>query len=143
MYYNIIIKMSNTMDFKTLVIHGKNAPKSRDINLNNIKTKAELNRTGGMNAASLERKIEAGTVTVPKTVPRDVSAIFQKHRTGIVDAEGKCLTQDAFAKKCCVPRVDAKFIQQLESGQLLLNHDNKTTLRALQRKLKIEQFVLP
>jgi hypothetical protein len=135
--------MSNTMDFKTVVIHGKNAPKSRDINLNNVKTKAEMNRTGGMNAASLERKIDAGTVTVPKTIPRDISTIFQKHRTSIVNAEGKSMTQDAFAKQCCVPRVDTKFIQQLESGQLLLNHDNKTTLRALQRKLKIEQFVLP
>jgi len=135
--------MSNSMDFKTLIIHGKNAPKSRDINVDNVKTKAELHRTGSMNAASLERKIDAGTVSVPKTVPRDVGTLFQTHRTSIVDAEGKSMTQSAFAKQCCVPRVDTKFIQQLESGQLLLNHDNKITLRALQSKLKIGPFTLP
>ena len=135
--------MSNNMDFKTVVIHGKNPIKSRNISLENVKSKTELNRTNGMNAASLERKIDAGTVTVPKTIPREISNLFQTHRTSIVNADGKSMTQDAFAKQCGVPRVDTKFIQQLESCQLLLNHDNKTTIRALQRKLKIEQFVLP
>ena len=135
--------MQNNMDLKTVFLHGKNLPKSRDISIENVMTKAALYHTNTMNAASLERKIDTGTVTVPKSVPREVSTIFQKHRTSIINADGSCLTQIAFAKQCNVPHVDAKFIQQLESGQLLLNHDNKTILRKLQQKQKIAHFDLP
>jgi hypothetical protein len=130
------------MDFKTVVIHGKNAPKSRDISIANVKTKAELNRTGGLNAASLERKIDSGDVTVPQKVPKIVSDMFRDARLSMKTAEDKSYTQDMFAKHCCVPKVDVKFIQQLEGGSLLLNHDNKTTLRKLQTKLKIPHFDL-
>ena len=132
----------NQKDFKTVVIRGKSAPPKREINLNNVHAKSDLNRTNSMNAASLERKIDGGDVTVPKTVPSNVSALFRDARLVIKNAEEKSLTQDAFAKQCCVPKVDAKFIQQLESGQLLLNHDNKMIVRKLQAKLKIPHFDL-
>lgn len=128
------------MDFKTLVIHGKNAPKSRDISIANVKTKAELHRTGGMNAASLERKIDSGDVTVPQKVPKHVSDVFRDARIAMKTPEDKSFTQDMFAKHCCVPKVDVKFIQQLEGGSLLLNHDNKMTVRKLQAKLKLPHF---
>jgi len=128
------------MDFKTLVIHGKNAPKSRDISIANVKTKAELHRTGGMNAASLERKIDSGDVTIPQKVPKHVSDTFRDARMAMKTPEDKSFTQDMFAKHCCVPKVDVKFIQQLEGGSLLLNHDNKMTVRKLQAKLKLPHF---
>lgn len=128
------------MDFKTLVIHGKNAPKSRDISIANVKTKAELHRTGGMNAASLERKIDSGDVTVPQKVPKHVSDAFRDARIAMKTPEDKSFTQDMFAKHCCIPKVDVKFIQQLEGGSLLLNHDNKMTVRKLQAKLKLPHF---
>jgi len=128
------------MDFKTLVIHGKNAPKSRDISIANVKTKAELHRTGGMNAASLERKIDSGDVTVPQKVPKHVSDVFRDARIAMKTPEDKSFTQDMFAKHCCIPKVDVKFIQQLEGGSLLLNHDNKMTVRKLQAKLKLPHF---
>jgi len=132
--------MSTNMDFKTLVIHGKNAPKSRDISIANVKTKAELHRTGGMNAASLERKIDSGDVTVPQKVPKHVSDVFRDARIAMKTPEDKSFTQDMFAKHCCIPKVDVKFIQQLEGGSLLLNHDNKMTVRKLQAKLKLPHF---
>ena len=131
----------NQKDFNTVVIRGKSAPPKRDINLNNVHAKSDLYRTNSMYAA-LERKIDDGAVTVPKTVPSNVSALFRDARIAIKNAEDKSLTQDAFAKQCCVPKVDAKFIQQLESGQLLLNHDNKMIVRKLQAKLKIPHFDL-
>ena len=135
---------NNIYDSKTIILHGKNLPKSRNISIENVKTKAELGiRTNTINAASLENKIDTGTVTVPKFIPREVSIIFQKHRTGTIGATGLCLKQAAFAQQCNVSHVDAKFIQQLESGQLLLNHHNKTILRALQQKCKIAHFDLP
>ena len=136
------MSQSNQKDFKTVIIRGKNAPAKRDINLNNVHAKSDLNRTNSMNAAALERKIDGGDITVPKTVPSNVSALFRDARLAIKNAEDKSLTQDAFAKQCCVPKVDAKFIQQLESGQLLLNHDNKMIVRKLQAKLKIPHFDL-
>ncbi len=134
--------MSNNMDFKTLVIHGKNAPKSRDVSIDNVKTKAELNRTNGMNAASIERKIESGDMTVPQKVPKAVSDMFRNARLAMKTTEDKSYTQDMFAKHCTVPKVDAKFIQQLEGGSLLMNHDNKMTVRKLQTKLKLPHFDL-
>lgn len=130
--------MSSNMDFKTVIINGKSAPKSRDISLANIKTKAELHRTNGMNAASLERKIDAGDVTVPQKVPKNVSDAFRDARIAMKTPGDKSFTQDMFAKHCCVPKVDTKFIQQLEGGSLLLNHDNKMTVRKLQAKLKLK-----
>lgn len=133
----------NQKDFKTVVIHGKNTPKSRDINLANVQSKADLHRTGGMNAAALERKIDDGKVTVPKTVPMDVANLFRDTRMAMKNAEGNSLSQSDFAKQACVPKVDAKFISMLEGGSLLLNHDNKTTLRKLQTKMKVPQFNLP
>jgi hypothetical protein len=133
--------MSNNLDFKPLVIRGKNPIQTnRNISVDNVKSKEELHRTNNMNSAALERKIDGGEITVPKKVPSNVSSLFRDARTSVKDADGKCQTQDVFARTCNVPRVDSKFIQQLESGQLLLNHDNKTTLRALQRKLKIPHF---
>ena len=60
----------------------------------------------------------------------------------IKNAEGNIIKQDAFAIQCCVPKVNAKFINMLENGTLLLNHENKITLRKLQVKLKIPQFDL-
>lgn len=134
--------MSNNMDFKPLIIHGANPIKSRNISTDNVKSKSELHRTNGMNAASLERKIDGGEMTVPQKVPSAVAALFRDARVSVKDADGKCQTQDVFARNCNVQRVDTKFIQQLESGQLLLNHDNKTILRNLQRKLKIPHFDL-
>ena len=132
----------NQKDFKTVVIHGKNTPKSRDINLANVHSKAELHRTDGMNPAVLERKINDGKITVPKTVPMNVSNLFRDTRMAMKNAEGNSISQSDFAKQSCVPKVDAKFISMLENGSLLLNHDNKTTLRKLQTKMKIPHFDL-
>jgi hypothetical protein len=80
------------MDFKTVIIHGKNAPKSRDISLANVKTKAELHRTGGMNAASLERKIDSGDVTVPQKIPKTVSDMFRDARLVMKTPDGSIIT---------------------------------------------------
>ena len=132
----------NQKDFKPVIIHGKNVVKSRDINLSNIHSKDELHRTDCMNIAALERKIDDGIITVPKTVSDDIAKIFKEVRMNIKNAEGNIIKQDAFAIQCCVPKVDVKFIQQLESGQLLLNHDNKMIVRKLQAKLKIPHFDL-
>ena len=132
----------NQKDFKTVVIRGKSAPIKREINLNNVHAKSDLHRTNSMNSASLERKIDEGTVTVPKTIPLNVAQQFREARLAMTNTEGKTLTQDAFAKQCCVPKVDAKFIQLLESGQLLLNHDNTIIVRNLQKKLQISKLSL-
>jgi hypothetical protein len=135
--------MSNNMDFKPVVIRGKNPIKPRNISLVNVQKKNDLHHNNNMNAESLSRKIDEGIVTAPQKVPSNVSALFRDTRNAIKDADGKSQTQDVFAKQCGVQRVNAKFIQQLESGQLLLNHDNKIILRNLQRKLKIPHFDLP
>jgi hypothetical protein len=132
----------NQKDFKPLIIHGKSAQPKRDINLGNVHAKSDLHRTNSMNCSSIERKIDEGSVTVPKTIPLSVSNLFRNARLAIKNAEDKSLTQDAFAKHCSVPKVDTKFIQQLESGQLMLNHDNKMIVRKLQAKLKIPHFDL-
>lgn len=129
------------MDFKPLILRNPNAPKKHEINLDAVQKKQNFSNNG-MNSAALERKIDNGDITVPKKVPANISSLFRDARTSVKDADGKCQTQDVFARSCNVPRVDSKFIQQLESGQLLLNHDNKTALRALQRKLKISHFEL-
>jgi hypothetical protein len=134
------MSQSNQKDFNTVIIHGNNPIKPHDINLNNVHAKS--NRTNSMNAAVLEQKIDSGKMTVPKNVPSKVSALFRDARLAMKNAEDKSLTQDAFAKQCCVPKVNAKFIQQLESGQLLLNHDNKMIVRKLQAKLQIPHFDL-
>ena len=134
----------NQKDFKPLIIHGTNPVKSRNISIDNVHSKSELYQTGNtMNAASLERKIDDGKVTVPKSIPQSVSKLFRDARMNIKDADGKSMTQVDFAKYACVPKVDGKFINMLEGGSLLLNHDNKTTLRKLQAKLKIPHFDLP
>lgn len=134
--------MSSNMDFTPLIIRGKNPPKSRNVSIDNVKTKTELYRTNGMNAASLERKIESGDVMAPQKIPKDVSDLFRNARLAMKTVEDKSYTQDMFAKHCNVPKVDSKFIQQLESGALLMNHENKLTIRKLQTKLKIPQFAL-
>ena len=133
----------NQQDFKPLIIHGKNAQKSRNISIANVHSKADVHHTNGMNAAALERKIDEGKMSVPQKIPANVSAMFRDARMAIKTAEGNSITQDVFAKQCCVPKVDSKFISMLEGGSLLLNHDNKMTVRNLQRKLKISHFDLP
>ena len=131
------------MDFKPLIINGKNAPKSRNISIANVHTKSDLHRTNGMNASALERKIDEGKISVPQKVPTNVSALFRDARLLHKTVEGNSITQETFAKQCCVPRVDVKFISMLEGGTLLMNHENKIIVRNLQRKLKISQFDLP
>lgn len=134
----------NQKDFEPVIIYGsKNVPKSRNINIANVHSKADLHRTDKMNATALERKIDDGKITVPKTIPKDVAKLFCDTRIAMKNAEGNSISQSDFAKQSCVPKVDAKFISMLENGTLLLNHDNRTTLRKLQTKMKVDPFDLP
>ena len=134
--------MSSNMDSTPLIIHGKNPVKSRVVSIDNVKTKAEVHRTNIMNAASLERKIDSGNMMAPQKISKEVSDLFRNARLAMKTADEKSYTQEMFAKHCNVPKVDSKFIQQLESGALLMNHENKLTVRKLQTKLKLPHFVL-
>ena len=132
------------MDFKPLVLRGKNPINTkRDISIDNVHAKSDVNHANKMNASSLERKIDSGEVTTPQKIPANVSALFRTARMNMKNAEGNTLTQDAFARSVNVRSVDAKFINMIENGSLLLNHANKITLRNLQQKLKLAQFELP
>jgi hypothetical protein len=131
----------NQKDFKPLIIHGKNPIKPNEINMDNIQSKKNLHQ-GGLNAASLERKIDEGKVTVPKTIPLNVANLFRDTRMAMKNADENSLSQAEFAKQSCVPKVDAKFINMLEAGKLQLNTENKITLRSLQSKMKVPPFTL-
>ena len=127
----------------TIIIHGKQPVNNFNNLNNNVQLRTDTNHTNRLNASALERNIDSGKITMPKTIPLDIAHMFRDERMKLKNKDGNSLTQDAFAKQMVVKNVDASFIKMLEGGTLLLNHQNKTAIRTLQKKLKLSKFNLP
>lgn len=126
-------------DFTPLIIRGKNAPPPRNINLNNIKRKSDVQpKSNGLNAASLERKIDEGVVTEPPKIARTISTLFSTKRQEIMIGDKK-MTQKDLAQRVNLPVAD---ITSMENGSMVMNHDNKMKVRKVQRALNIPHLEL-
>jgi ribosome-binding protein aMBF1 (putative translation factor) len=125
------------MDFKPLILRNPNAAKKREINLDNVQKKSDVNHTG-MNASALERKIEEGKVTLPPKISRDVSNIISSKRQEQMIGDKK-MTQKDLAGRVNLPVSD---ITSMENGSMILNHENKMKIRKVQQFLKITELNL-
>jgi len=126
-------------DFTPLVIRGKNAPPSRNININNIKSKSEVqSHSNSMNVTALERKINEGVVTEPPKITRTISTLFSTKRQEIMIGDKK-MTQKDLAQRVNLPVAD---ITSIENGSMVMNHENKMKVRKVQRVLNIPHIDL-
>jgi len=135
--------MTDRNDYKTTIIHGKSAPKSREINIDNVHKKTS-HQTNGMNSSVLERKIEEGSISVAPKISLDAGRIISTARTQQQINE-KTMTQQQLAQKantCGGKGITQTDIGEMESGKLILNHINKLKVRAVQKALSIQSLEL-
>jgi hypothetical protein len=115
----------NYQNHTVVVLHG------------NVPTrKIAVERThNGMNCASLENRIDAGKITTPQKIPREVSTLIINARVASPTAK----TQALLAVKCNYPLND---IKEMENGTMDLTHANKLKIRKVQQVLGIPKFNL-
>lgn len=118
----------NYQDHNVVVLHG-NVP-ARKIPV--VRTPVSNN---GMNCASLEKRIDAGKITAPQKISREVSTLIINARAASTTTK----TQALLAVKCNYPLSD---IKEMENGTMDLTHANKLKIRKVQQVLGIPKFNL-
>ncbi len=102
----------------------------------------ESHQVNGMNASALERKIDSGEVTVAATISLDAGKTIALARQQKMVGE-KAMTQVQLANLANQrggKAINQKDISEMESGRLILNHENKLKVRAVQKALGIAKL---
>ena len=129
--------MQDRNDYRTTVIHGKSAPKPR-LTSNPNAVRKDTHQINSLNGASIERKIDAGDMTLPPKISLDDGKQIAQLRTSKKINE-KTMTQKQLAELANQrggKNVSVKDIQEIESGQFLMNHENKLKLGAVKKALQ-------
>ena len=127
--------MSNN-DYRTTIIHGKNPQRERVVSNPNTVLK-NTHQINSLNGASIERKIDSGEMTVPPTLSLDEGKQIASMRTSKQINE-KTMTQKQLAELANQKggkNITVKDIQEIESGKLLMNHENKLKLASVKKAL--------
>ena len=132
--------MANNLDFKPLIIRGKNPIKSNEItSSDNLDKKFNASKNTStkiqLNATSIEKKIDNDTFTLPK-IPSDIAKLFRDKRTELK------LKQIELAQRCS-GGVPVAIIQQIENESILLNAENRKYINIVARFLKLPALNLP
>lgn len=118
----------NYQDHTVVVLHG-NVPTRK------IAVERPPVSNNGMNSASLEHRIDAGKITTPQKIPREVSTLIINARVACATTK----TQALLAVKCNYLLND---IKDMENGTMHLTHANKLKIRKVQQVLGIPKFNL-
>ena len=122
----------------TITLHNSKVKKAVITPTDDLSRKS-VHLVNGMNSSALERKIDSGEMGIAPTISRDVSntlmASRQQKKTG-----DKAMTQVQLANLANQRGgrgITLKDISEMESGKLVLNHENKLKVRAVQKALGI------
>lgn len=129
----------STYDNTTVILSGKGLPPKR-ITSNPNAVKKDSHQINKTNGAVLERKIEAGEMTLLPMIDKDVSHSIQAARNAMKNGE-KTLTQKDLASlanqrggKGVIP----KDIADIESGNIRLTTENKLKIQAVKKALNMK-----
>lgn len=121
----------------TTIIHGKKPIKKAEMGIVIDKPKYLVN---ALNGASLERKIDSGEVTVFPKISSDDKQLIINTRVN-KKTNDKSMTQQELANLANQrggKSITTKDISEIESGRLMLNHENKLKLTAVKKALGIK-----
>ena len=136
--YSTNINMSHNPEYdsRTIIIHGGSVPKKnapRDINRVESKFNSGKNQnSSGLNAASLERKIDEGKIGEPAKISLELRQAIQQARTKVQPP----MKQSDLATKTGVP---SNVIRDMENGSLLMTAENKKHLEKVKRVLGLNK----
>jgi hypothetical protein len=128
-------------DSRTIILRGKNIKENKITTTDQLETKfgAKKNTQSVIPyAKKIEEAIEQGTASVPPKIPKELSQLIQKTRI-----EKGYETQKKFAVAVTSPNVTSNEIQQMESGQMILNPQNRHKIQAVGRLLQLGPLNLP
>jgi len=129
--------MSHT-SASTIILHNPKVKKATLTPIDDLGRKS-THQVNGMNSSALERKIDSGEVSVASTISRDAGQTIATTRQQKMVGE-KAMTQVQpanLANQRGGKAINQKDISEMESGRLILNHENKLKVRAVQKALGI------
>jgi hypothetical protein len=125
----------------TIVLHNSKVKKATLTPIDDLGRKS-THQVNGMNSSALERKIDNGEVSIAPSISRDAGQTIALARQQKMVGE-KAMTQIQLANLANQrggKAINQKDISEMESGRLILNHENKLKVRAVQKALGIAKL---
>ncbi len=125
----------------TIVLHNSKVKKATLTPIDDLGRKS-THQVNGMNSSALERKIDSGEVTIASTISRDAGQTIALARQQKMVGE-KAMTQVQLANLANQrggKAINQKDISEMESGRLILNHENKLKVQAVKNALGIKKL---
>lgn len=125
----------------TIVLHNSKVKKAVLTPIDDLGRK-QSHQVNGMNSSALERKIDSGEVSIAPSISRDAGQTIALARQQKMVGE-KAMTQVQLANLANQrggKAINQKDISEMESGRLILNHENKLKVRAVQKALGIAKL---
>ena len=125
----------------TIILHNSKVKKATLTPIDDLGRKS-THQVNGMNSSALERKIDNGEVSVAPSISRDAGQTIATTRQQKMVGE-KAMTQVQLANLANQrggKAINQKDISEMESGRLILNHENKLKVRAVQKALGIAKL---
>ena len=122
----------------TIVLHNSKVKKAVLTPIDDLGRK-QTHQVNGMNSSALERKIENGEVSIAPCISRDAGQTIALARQQKMVGE-KAMTQVQLANLANQrggKAINQKDISEMESGRLILNHENKLKVQAVKKALGI------
>ncbi len=125
----------------TIILHNSKVKKATLTPIDDLGRKS-THQVNGMNCSALERKIDSGEVTIASTISRDAGQTIALARQQKMVGE-KAMTQVQLANLANQrggKAINQKDISEMESGRLILNHENKLKVQAVKNALGIKKL---
>ena len=125
----------------TIILHNSKVKKATLTPIDDLGRKS-THQVNGMNSSALERKIDNGEVSIAPSISRDAGQTIALARQQKMVGE-KAMTQIQLANLANQrggKAINQKDISEMESGRLILNHENKLKVRAVQKALGIAKL---
>ena len=125
----------------TIVLHNSKVKKATLTPIDDLGRK-QTHQINGMNSSALERKIDSGEVSIAPSISRDAGQTIAIARQQKMVGE-KAMTQTQLANLVNQnggKAINQKDISEMEYGRLILNHENKLKVRAVQKALGITKL---
>jgi hypothetical protein len=132
-------RCNDNNDYSTTVIHGGSAPPKRITSNPNavVKDAHQINKA---NAASLERKIESGEMSLHPLIDKELSQSIQTARNSRKVGD-KATTQKelaSLANQRGGKGITPKDISDIEGGNIRLTTENKLKIQAVKKALNMK-----
>lgn len=122
----------------TIVLHNSKVKKAVITSTDDLGRKS-AHQVNGMNCSALERKIDSGEVSIAPSISLDAGKTIALARQQKMVGE-KAMTQVQLANLANQrggKAINQKDISEMESGRLILNHENKLKVQAVKKALGI------